>query len=131
MKVIIFAASLMATPAFALDWTQPILDEQGATIPDWQNCPGKDPKTDKCDKVITLGLLTARALLQGPPQIRDAPPQPPEQKALEGRLGLEIIEHPDLVPTPDQLKIARDAIGRLPSPLAVARAWDLLDKAVK
>jgi hypothetical protein len=128
---------LSASGAYALDWTQPILDEKGAAITDWPSCPGKAPDKpapdNECTKPLTIGLLAARALLvgdqskAGPGAVQEAP----EQKALEGRLGLAIIDHPDLVPTPDQLKLARDAIGRLPSPLAVARAWDILDKAVK
>jgi hypothetical protein len=126
---------LLALPAFALDWTQPILDEQGNTIPD---CP-MDPATKlppiKCDKILTIGMLTARALLTA--NSSDVAgrggviPESPEQKALAGNLGLQIILHNDFVPTPDQLKLARDAIGRLPSPLAVARGWAILDAAVK
>jgi hypothetical protein len=116
----------VSCPALALDWSQPIFDEQGKTIPD---CPlaGNVPEPG-CSKFLTLGSMTARALFAPDPQGTSTLP---EQKAQAGKLGLEIIEHPDMTPTPDQLKMARDAIGKMGSPLAVARGWEILDKAVK
>lgn len=128
MKARMFFIWLLAFPnyAAALDWTQPILDENGNTIP---NCrPASDGTQEPgCTKILTIGALVSRSLLEGDPTSRPTP----EQKALEGHLGLEIILHQDLVPTPEQLKLARDAIGRLPSPLAVARGFDILDAAIK
>lgn len=112
---------LSGAPAVAFDWTQPILNELEQPIPD---CPG-DP-TAKCGRVLTIGMLAARQLLSAGQTAMS-----PEQKALEGNFGLQILLHPDLVPTPDQLKLARDAVGRHASPLAVARGWNLLDAAVK
>lgn len=115
--------SLLASSAFAMDWTQPILDESNRPVDDLILCPDQKP----CGKPLTIGMLTARALLTIDPNAHDSA----EQKALMGHLGLEILLHPDLVPTPEQLKMAKDAIGKLPSPLAVARGWDILEKAVK
>jgi hypothetical protein len=118
----LFALLLSTSYACAFDWTQPILDENGKTIPD---CPGKDLEKDTCNKVLSIGTLTARALLIPPIDPNDAR-KPPEQKAIEGNFALQIILHPDLGPTPDELKLACDAIGKMPSPLAVARGWALL-----
>jgi hypothetical protein len=116
-------------PAMALDWTQPILDENGIPAPDCKPAADGAPEPG-CTKILSIGTMTARALLAPEPQ-GTAAYATPEQKALAGHLALEIIEHPDMTPTPDQLKMARDAIGRMPSPLAVARGWDILDRAVK
>ncbi len=137
-----FTFIMMTTCAYAFDWKQLILDENNHTVIDWPSCPptrqitannpwGSDSK-DKCDVELTIGILSARVLLAPEPQNSGGTPQKSgEQKALEGHLGLEIILHPDMTPTPDQLKMVHDALGKLPSPLAVARAWDILDKAVK
>lgn len=119
--------TVTSTAASAFDWTQPILDENEKTIPD---CQGKET----CDKVLTIGTLTGRALL-APLDMRDpgTAHERPEQKSISGDLGLQIIKHPDLSLNPDELKLACDAIGSVPSRLAVARGWALLgcQKAVK
>lgn len=119
-----------ASGVFAMDWNQPILDEKGAAVPD---CP-VDPKTNQieaCGKIVTIGSLASRALLSIDQQ-RQATP---EEKALAGNLAIQILTHPEAVPEEgkkaDQLKTIKDAIGRLPSPLAVARGWAILDQAVK
>jgi hypothetical protein len=107
----------------AFDWTQPILDESGKPVDDLLPCADQKP----CGKVLTIGTLTARALLTPDQHSQDSP----DQKALAGHLALQILLHPDMTPSPDQLKLAKDAIGKLGSPLAVARGWDILDGAVK
>jgi hypothetical protein len=122
-KLAIFVLALSVLPAMAFDWTQPITDEMGKPVDDLQLCPDQKP----CGKILTIGMLTARALLTADPRAQETP----DQKALAGNLGLEILKHPDMTPTPDQLKLARDAIGKLASPLAVARGWAILDAAVK
>ena len=119
-----------ASGAFAMDWSQPILDEKGAPVPD---CP-VDPKTNQieaCGKIVTLGSLASRALLS-----IDQQRQPtPEEKALAGNIAIRLMTHPEAVPDKgnkvDEMKTIRDAIGRLSSPLAVARGFALLDDAVK
>jgi hypothetical protein len=131
-------AMLVCSPALAFDWSQPILDENGKTVPDCLDPvtgkPFADPVTGKplpCDKIITIGSMAVRALLN--PQAGS--PETPEQKALAGNLAIQLMTHPEQVPAPDdklnQMKIIRDAIGRMPSPLAVARGWAIIDNAVK
>lgn len=126
-KIIFTTAFLTATGASALDWTQPILDENDNRVAD---CP-VDATTklmQACPKVLTLGTIAARALLV--PEERGSV-MPADQKALLGNLALDILHHMDLVPTPEQLKAVKDAIGKAMPPLAVARANALLDAAVK
>jgi hypothetical protein len=127
LKFITFMVCMgFVSPAFAIDWKQQVTDQSNEYVTDWMKCPGKDPaKGDKCGEILTYGEMIARALLMADTGMT------PEQKALAGHLAIKILTEDGLVPTPDQLKMARDAAGRLPSPLAVARAWDFLDSAIK
>jgi hypothetical protein len=123
------AAMLISFQAHALDWSQPVLDENNKPSIDWLSCPGKDPsKGDKCSAVLTVGMYTARALFS--PQTGPSG-DGPEVKSLMGNLGLAILADPKMTPTPEQLKMAKDAVGKTPFPLAIARVNAILDKAVK
>lgn len=121
---------LLASCVFAMDWSQPILDEKGQPVPDCQ-VDTKTSQPEPCGKVFTIGTMAARALLAPDPNRQETP----ENKALAGNLAIQILTHPETVPEEgkkaDQLKTIKDAIGRLPSPLAVARGWAILDQAVK
>jgi hypothetical protein len=116
---------LFVSPALAVDWNAPIVDESGNSIPDWMNseCRGKDPTKDKCDKILTIGTMTARLLCGGTPQGKTIPP---EEAAVQCDLGRAIMKNPKTEINPDQLKFSCDALANSPSHLIISEGCEIL-----
>lgn len=124
MRKITFILLLASLPAFALDWKQPMTDEEGISLTD---CP-IDPTTklpEKCGKILTIGRMSAR-LLCSPQQQNMSGSAKPEQLSMECDFGKKILREPDTVATPDELKFTCDAIGRSPSPLVISDGYEIL-----
>ena len=134
MRLALIAAALLsATPALAVDFSQPILDPSGK--------PGEqcaDPAKHTGCTTITLGSVSSMALFTELPSDRDARTGAanlsPEQKARNASLGLRIVSAKpgeDVKLDSAEVTDLKARIGAAYPPLTVYRAWMLLDPNTK
>jgi hypothetical protein len=98
-----------------IDFSTPILDLDGT------------PAKNEAGKDTTLGSLAVAALLAVLPEDRT---EPAEQRARRGWLAQKIHDAPEPIElTAEQVAQLKALIGKVFGPLAVMRAWALLDPA--
>lgn len=138
---------LIASPAFAIDYTQVILDEQGCPMHDDPNLttirttatiadPVKCPRAEKMmPPDLTLGLIAYHAMMWvAPDETPGYPGSTPingEQKQERGDLGKRVRNAKDDATTPEELTIIRKQVGKLYGPMIVSEVFPLLNPTAK
>lgn len=116
------ALLLMATPACAIDFTQPI-----------KNLDGTTPETKDKEKAPTLGSISESALVSAYRDEVDAQGKEtitPEDKYNRWKLATK-VHGKDVVLSPEDLALLKKLIGKAFSPLIVGQAWSMLDPSLK
>ena len=118
------AGALTTSPALAIDWTQPIKDESGASI---ANCP--DSKTPDCGKVLTVGDAAVFALFANFPDERALSGEDKYKRAI---LAMKIRgSEKDFVPSAEDLAQIKTLVGKAYGGLVVLRVWQAIDPSLK
>ncbi len=96
---------LCASPAFAIDFTQPLKTADGEIA---QDCAHYSTDTGKCDKVVplTLGRLIAAALSQ--PKKGDIVGQ-----VQDGKLAMRVLDSKDETLTPEEITRIKERLGEM------------------
>lgn len=114
------ASLLLAAPAFAADFTSPMLGADDKPIP---ACADKTPE---CSRPLTLADVAQTALYASYPDEVQHPVDPLE-KFKRAQLALAISANPQLGLSAEQTSQVKNLIGKAWAPIIVFRAWTLLD----
>lgn len=128
LRYILPLLATMTVPAAAVDFSQPILDQEGkATCREVQT---RDEKTGKfldcpADQIATLGLYARNALYA---QFPDEQNLAGEEKSKRGALAQSLVGVTEVKLKVEDLALIKKLIGKAYGPLIVFQAWNMLEK---
>jgi len=129
MRVIFAVVALVITaaPAAAVDFSQPILDDEGKPICTLRGDELKAGEECPTDKVFTLGFAARAALYSN---FADEQNISGEERAKRGDLARDIraaTARGDFKLKVEDLALIKKLIGKAYGPMVVSGAWRLLD----
>lgn len=124
MKVVLmfllYVTSAIAADIHKIDFTQVLIDQDGATMAE---CV--DPPDCKAKRDITLGSVAMRSLAAPEQSIT------PEESLKRGQLALSVYKSPGAELTAEEIALIKKQVAKTYGPLVVARVFPMLDPAVK
>lgn len=118
LAVFLFSSMTWAAEPASIDFSQPIIDQDGKVLQAPADANGKSPG------VFTLGVAAAQALFG---VYQDETTISGQKKFERGVLAMKVKDGGHVTLSPEDLATIKELIGKAYTPLVVTRAWPLLD----
>ncbi len=112
----------LASPAFAVDFSQPILNEEGRPV-----CQDEIKNNETCpaDRIATLGRIVKIALMTSYPDEQNLSG---EEKYKRAEIAQSITGSGDVKLKLEDRVLIKKLVGKLYGPMVVFAAWNMLEK---